>query len=109
MGNLILIGYLIKMLDKFDVAPSEIGAKTATPEDYDAPMETMTNINPLLYQSGYITIKGYDEELNLYMLDIPNKEVRIGLMKSLLLHYVSSPTEKTNTMVAYLSRDKPEW
>ena len=69
----------------------------------------MTNINPLLYQSGYITIKGYDEELNLYMLDIPNKEVRIGLMKSLLLHYVSSPTEKTNTMVAYLSRDKPEW
>ena len=105
MGNLILIGYLIKMLDKFDVAPSEIGAKTATAEHFDAPMETMTNINPLLYQSGYITIKGYDEELNLYMLDIPNKEVRIGLMKSLLLHYVSSPTEKTNTMVAYLSRD----
>ena len=94
MGNLILIGYLIKMLDKFDVAPSEIGAKTATAEDFDAPTETMTNINPLLYQSGYITIKGYDEELNLYMLDIPNKEVRIGLMKSLLPHYVSSPTEK---------------
>ena len=97
--------YLIKMLDKFDVAPSEIGAKTATAEDFDAPTETMTNITPLLYQSGYITIKGYDEELNLYTLDIPNKEVRIGLMKSLLPHYVSSPTEKTNTMVAYLSRD----
>ena len=97
--------YLIKMLDKFDVAPSEIVAKTATAEDFDAPTETMTNITPLLYQSGYITIKGYDEELNLYTLDIPNKEVRIGLMKSLLPHYVSSPTEKTNTMVAYLSRD----
>jgi len=94
--------YLIKMLDKFDVAPSEIGAKTATAEDFDAPTETMTNITPLLYQSGYITIKGYDEELNLYTLDIPNKEVRIGLMKSLLPHYVSSPTEKTNTMVAYI-------
>lgn len=97
--------YLIKMLDKFDVAPSEIGAKTATAEDFDAPTETITNITPLLYQSGYITIKGYDEELNLYTLDIPNKEVRIGLMKSLLPHYVSSPTEKTNTMVAYLSCD----
>ena len=93
------------LLNKFDVAPSEIGAKTATAEDFDAPTETMTNITPLLYQSGYITIKGYDEELNLYTLDIPNKEVRIGLMKSLLPHYVSSPTEKTNTMVAYLSRD----
>ena len=58
-----------------------------------------------MYKRQYITIKGYDEELNLYTLDIPNKEVRIGLMKSLLPHYVSSPTEKTNTMVAYLSRD----
>lgn len=97
--------YLIKMLNKFGVEPSEIGAKTAAVDDFDAPTETMSDITPLLYQSGYITIKDYDEELNLYTLDIPNKEVRIGLMKSLLPHYVSTPTEKTNTMVAYLSRD----
>lgn len=97
--------YLIKMLDKFGVKPSEIGEKTAGAEDFDAPTETMASITPLLYQSGYITIKGYDKDLELYALDIPNKEVRIGLMKSLLPHYVSTPTEKTNTMVAYLSRD----
>lgn len=97
--------YLIKMLDKFDVEPSDIGKKTAMVEDFDAPTETMTNIIPLLYQSGYITIKDYDKELALYTLDIPNKEVRIGLMKSLLPHYISTSTEKTNTMVAYLSRD----
>lgn len=39
------------------------------------------------------------------MLDIPNKEVRIGLMKSLMPHYISRPTSETNTMVAYLSQD----
>ena len=97
--------YLIKMLDKFGVAPSEIGRKTAVAEDFDAPTERMVSITPLLYQSGYITIKDYDKELDLYTLDIPNKEVRIGLMKSLLPNYVASKTPETNTMVAYLSRD----
>ena len=97
--------YLIKMLEKFGVEPSEVGGKTAAVEDFDVPTETMSSITPLLYQSGYITIKGYDSELGLYTLDIPNKEVRVGLMRSLLPYYVSTPTEKTNTMVAYLSRD----
>lgn len=97
--------YLIKMLDKFGVEPSEIGKKKAAVEDFDAPTERMTSIIPLLYQSGYITIKDYDEELDLYTLDIPNKEVRIGLMKSLLPYYVASKAPETNTMVAYLSRD----
>ena len=97
--------YLIKMLEKFGVEPSEVGGKTAAVEDFDAPTETMSSITPLLYQSGYITIKDYDSELGLYTLDIPNKEVRVGLMRSLLPYYVSTPTEKTNTMVAYLSRD----
>ena len=93
------------MLDKFGVAPSEIGRKTAVAEDFDAPTERMVSITPLLYQSGYITIKDYDKELDLYTLDIPNKEVRIGLMKSLLPNYVASKTPEANTMVAYLSRD----
>ena len=97
--------YLIKMLDKFGVKPSEIGRKQLRSFIFDAPTERMTNIIPLLYQSGYITIKDYDKELDLYTLDIPNKEVRIGLMKSLLPHYVGGKASEANTMVAYLSRD----
>ena len=97
--------YLINMLEKFGVEPSEIGNNKVSVEDFDAPTERMTSIIPLLYQSGYITIKNYDEELDLYTLNIPNKEVRIGLMKSLLPHYVGSKAPETTTMVAYLSRD----
>ena len=97
--------YLINMLEKFGVEPSEIGNNRVSVEDFDAPTERMTSIIPLLYQSGYITIKNYDEELDLYTLNIPNKEVRIGLMKSLLPHYVGSKAPETTTMVAYLSRD----
>lgn len=50
---------------------------------FDAPAERMTNIMPLLYQSGYIAIKDYDKLTQLYTLDIPNREIRVGLMQSL--------------------------
>lgn len=64
----------------------------------------MTGITPLLYQSGYITIKDYDKLVEIYTLDIPNKEVRIGLMKSLIPEYITDDTATTNTTVAKLAR-----
>ena len=97
--------YLIKMLEKFGVEPSDIGPKQAKASIFDAPTETMTNITPLLYQSGYITIKDYNKILDLYTLDIPNKEVRLGLMESLLPNYVGNETPEATTMVAYLFYD----
>ena len=55
---------------------------------FDAPTENMKDITPLLYQSGYITIKEYNSASKLYTLDIPNTEIRVGLMESLLPNYV---------------------
>lgn len=95
--------YLIEMLNKFHVLPSEIGGEEVLASDFDAPTEQMENITPLLYQSGYITIKKHDEETDLYLLDIPNREVRIGLMRCLLPNYVKRYTQKANTMVAKMS------
>lgn len=47
------------------------------------------NINPvaLFYQTGYLTIKGYDRTSRLYVLGYPNKEVESGLMDSVLNTY----------------------
>lgn len=84
--------YLIEMLNKFGVLPSEIGGIEAVAAEFDAPTERMTNITPLLYQSGYITIKGYDSVFDIYTLDIPNKEVRIGLMRNLIPSYITNDT-----------------
>ena len=42
---------------------------------------------PLLYQSGYLTIKGYDSDSETYTLSIPNQEVRIGYTEGLLPVY----------------------
>lgn len=90
--------YLIEMLRKYHVIPQEIGNRRCVAADFDAPTERVTSVTPLLYQSGYITIKGYSRFGSLYTLDIPNKEVRIGLMRSLLPNYVRHPAE-LNTLV----------
>ena len=95
--------YLIEMLNKYGVAPQQIGGQKEFATAFDAPTEQMTSITPLLYQNGYITIKDYDARLNLYTLDIPNKEVRLGLMESLLPHYVpSTEANRAATLTAYL-------
>ncbi len=86
--------YLIEMLRKFDVLPQNIGGEYAEVSEFDAPTEMMTSALPLLYQSGYLTIKDYDQITESYLLDIPNKEVRIGLMKSLLPDYVTPAYNK---------------
>ena len=95
--------YLINMLDKFQVMPSEIGGSEADKSEFDAPTEKMTTIMPLLYQSGYITIKDYDPETELYLLDIPNKEIRVGLYRCLLPHYIGMNTVKGTTTIAKMS------
>ena len=96
--------FLIEMMRKFDVSPIDIGEKElADVTDFDAPTEEMESIVPLLYQSGYVTIKGFDEESELYELGIPNKEIRVGLFKSLLPNYLSRRSPKGKVAIAQMS------
>ena len=92
--------YLIEMMRKFGVAPSQIGRTRAMASAFDAPTERMTSLTPLLYQSGYTTIKDYNPISGLYTLDIPNSEIRIGLMESLLPNYVQSAANEGLTAIA---------
>ncbi len=80
--------YLIEMLWKYQVQPQQLTGMRCPVDAFDAPTERLTDITPLLYQSGYSTIKGYSPITELYTLGLPNKEVRIGLLKNLLPNYV---------------------
>ena len=80
--------YLINMMRKFNVRPTDVGRMSALASAFDAPTENMTAITPLLYQSGYLTIKDYDKMSRLYTLDLPNKEIKVGLFESLLPNYL---------------------
>ena len=95
--------YLIKMMSKFDVLPSQISRTRAKASSFDAATEKMTNLTPLLYQSGYITIKGCDEETGIYTLDIPNKEIFVGLFESLLPGYLASAADEGKVVMADIS------
>jgi len=53
---------------------------------------------PLLYQSGYLTIKDYDEDINQFTLDYPNEEVRSCFAKSLLEQYLQPSDESSNNL-----------
>ena len=95
--------YLVEMLRRFHVEPSDISHMEALSHEFDAPTEGMVTIIPLLYQSGYVTIKDYDPDTSLYTLDIPNNEVRIGLMNSLLPLYATTKTGRGMTAAAKMS------
>lgn len=96
--------YLIEMMRKFNVNPSDVGELQETKSSaFDAPTETMKSITPLLYQSGYITIKDYDDDLQLYALGIPNAEIRIGLFDCLLPNYIEEKFEKGQVAIAKMS------
>ena len=67
---------------------------------------------PLLYQSGYLSIIGYDPEFALYRLGFPNMEVKTGFLNFIFQYYVPGETTSGITMISKMARalrgGKPE-
>ncbi|MDE6836216.1 MAG: ATP-binding protein [Muribaculaceae bacterium] len=59
----------------------------------------------LLFQTGYLTIKDYDEEDEIYTLGIPNEEVREGFFEQLIPWYTSLTKDNTHVFIADLRKD----
>ena len=91
--------YLIKTLQKYHVNVMDIEKKSCDVDDFDVSPEMMTSALPLLYQSGYLTIKKYNPMLHRYTLEYPNKEVKIGMLKSLAPNYLSPISLDNNSLV----------
>ena len=96
--------FLIEKLREFNVVPSMLKSTEVMAPAFDAPTENMSSVMPLLYQAGYYTIKDYDEITDIYTLDLPNNEIRIGLLESLLPNYIHQDTYKGTTTVAEMYR-----
>ncbi len=90
--------YLVNMMRKYGTLPTDIGPVEANESEFDAPTENLNTIVPLLYQSGHITIKDYNSDYGYYTLDVPNREVKLGLTEALIPSYVTTNTlDTTNT------------
>ncbi len=91
--------FLLKLLDKYHVNLSTLESQEAVLSSFDQSTEEMTDALPLLYQSGYLTIKKYEPMFQEYTLGIPNKEVRDGLLNSLIPHYVNPRRSDNNAFL----------
>ena len=76
--------YLMRQLRRFRTDITKLDDLFVPASAFDQPTENMMDALPLLYQSGYMTIKDYDFFGRMYTLGIPNQEVRVGFTEGLL-------------------------
>ena len=91
--------FLIELLRKCSYDIENLDGTAMRAEGFDAPTERITNPVPVLYQSGYLTIKGYNPAGDLYTLAYPNDEVRLGFISSLIPSYLSDPYHRQDTFI----------
>lgn len=60
---------------------------------------------PMIYQSGYLTIKAYDKMFRLYTLAFPNDEVRYGFMKFLVPYYTKVTDDETGFHISHFVKE----
>lgn len=81
--------FLVELLKTAKYNLNNLTTEVAS-SDSLAGIESMyTNPVPILYQSGYLTIKGYNREFRVYNLGFPNKEVEEGFTRFILPYYAS--------------------
>ena len=90
--------YLIRLLAHFNENINELTGKYYRPEefvDYKADVERPL---PMIFQSGYLTIKNYNFQFNTFLLDFPNNEVKNGFLTMLATSYLK-PQEEMGTWI----------
>ena len=97
--------YLVELLkhthyDLYEMANTETDADVLNSID-----AASRNPIPVIYQSGYLTIKDYDAEFGIYKLGFPNLEVEEGFVKYLLPFYTNVSAAKTPFEIGQFVRE----
>ena len=94
--------HLTEMLSKFRLNPEKLEGFYAEESNFDTPTETAESPIPILYQSGYLTIKDYED--GEYVLGFPNEEVRIGFLKGLMPYYSRLGSDENSLFIRTFNR-----
>lgn len=97
--------FLIELLQKNGIDMLQLDNLWARDNRFDVPTDSITDPIPVLYQSGYLTIKEYNSKLRMYRLGFPNEEVRQGFSESLYRYYAPTLMGELDTVV-YKYREK---
>jgi hypothetical protein len=86
--------YLVTLLQRHPFYLKNLESVEEEPSELNSIDSQSTNPIPTIYQSGYLTITGYNERYKRYKLGFPNKEVEEGFLTFLLPHYIRKIGEK---------------
>ncbi len=79
--------YLVRLLSHFKENLNELTGKYYAPKEFDDYKADVERPLPMIYQSGYLTVKGYDRDMNTFLLDFPNDEVKEGFVTLVANNY----------------------
>lgn len=82
--------YLVELLKKHHYDLRRMAHEETTATVLNSIDSTSDNPIPVIYQSGYLTIKGYDQRFGIYRLGFPNREVEEGFINFLLPFYANT-------------------
>lgn len=97
--------YLVTLLQNNNYMLDKLTQEQVSGEVLNSLDPTSQNPVPVIYQSGYLTISGYDDEFELYSLDFPNKEVERGFTRFLVPYYTPMTANNGPSTIAQLTRD----
>ncbi|MEE0912736.1 MAG: ATP-binding protein [Paludibacteraceae bacterium] len=92
--------YLVELLKRHNFKLDELKGNKVTANVLSAIDASSSDPIPVIFQSGYLTISGYNERYKLYSLDFPNEEVREGFMLYLMPYYTSVSVNKTGFQIS---------
>ena len=88
--------YLVRRLNHSGEQLNEMIGQYYFPEEFIDYKATVEQPLPMIYQSGYLTIKRYNRDLNTYLLDFPNNEVKKGFLTLVASNYLQSKERVTS-------------
>ena len=81
--------YLVRLLQSCNENLDEMAGKSYSQSQFDDYRADSQQPLPMIYQSGYLTVKDYDPDVRTYLLDYPNDEVKEGFVTMIANNYLS--------------------
>ncbi len=97
--------FLVELMKRTDYPVADLQQEEVDTDVLNSIDSMSHNPIPVIYQSGYLTVKDYDPEFKLYRLGFPNKEVELGFIKYLLPFYTPVQPGKSAFFVGQFVQD----
>ena len=89
--------YLIRLMNHYHEGIDQLANNYYSLDDFINYKADVEYPLPMIYQSGYLTIKDYDKRKNRFLLDFPNNEVKNGFLNMVASNYLNTKEDTSNT------------